>query len=418
MSLSRFRTLALGSGIGFLLLSSSARGQNLLQNPGFTTDLRFWSRIDQTSWNSSGATSAGSAEVDLTLSTVDFEVLTQCVAVTGGKPYDFGGRMRVPSGQGVVGAGSIRVQWYATPACTGAGLGGAARANFSQFPLDVWQAAKSERNLAPANALTATFTVSISALSSGRLKAFFDDFFLQESAAQARLTIPASASVSGANNTNFQTDLWLLNHSQAQTLNVTARYRCFSGITCASPVERSVTLGPRQAVLQNDVVRTLFDAAGTAGAIELSYDPALGDLAATSRTYTPSLPAPTYGTGVPALREADAQLSAFFLGLASDGGNRSSGFRSNAGVYNPSDGPVEVTLRLYDGNSTLLGSVTRTWTAKEAFQYNDVFIAVGAGAAVTRNAFMEVSATAPVFPFVTVIDNQSGDSMWVSSTQH
>jgi len=160
MSLSRFRTLAFGSGLGFLLLSSAARGQNLLQNPGFTTDLRFWSRVDQTSWNSSGATSAGSAEVDLTLNTVDFEVLTQCVAVTGGKPYDFGGRMRVPSGQGVVGAGSIRVQWYATPACTGAGLGGAARANFSQFPLDVWQAAKSERNLAPANALTATLLLA------------------------------------------------------------------------------------------------------------------------------------------------------------------------------------------------------------------------------------------------------------------
>jgi hypothetical protein len=281
----------------------------------------------------------------------------------------------------------------------------------------VWQAAKSERNLAPATALTATFTVSMSALSSGRLRAFFDDFFLQEAAAQARLTIPASASVSGANNTTFQTDLWLLNHSQGQPLNLTARYRCFTGINCASPVERSVTLNPRQAILQSDVVRTLFNAEGTAGAIELSYDPALGDLAATSRTYTPSLPAPTYGTGVPALREADAQLSTFFLGLASDGGNRSSGFRSNAGVYNPSDGPVEVTLRLYGDNGNLLGSVTRTWTAREAFQYNDVFVALGAGGTVTRNAFMEVSATAPVFPFVTVIDNQSGDSMWVPSTQ-
>jgi hypothetical protein len=115
MSLSRFRTLAFGSGLGFLLLSSAARGQNLLQNPGFTTDLRFWSRVDQTSWNSSGATSAGS-EVDHTFGKLGFSTHT----VRSGNEWKSTTWRKDarPSGQGAS-AGSIRVQWYATPACTG-----------------------------------------------------------------------------------------------------------------------------------------------------------------------------------------------------------------------------------------------------------------------------------------------------------
>ena len=31
----------------------------------------------------------------------------------------------------------------------------------------------------------------------------------------------------------------------------------------------------------------------------------------------------------------------------------------------------------------------------------------------TTNAWLAVTASAPLFPFVTVIDNQSGDSTWV-----
>jgi hypothetical protein len=57
---------------------------------------------------------------------------------------------------------------------------------------------------------------------------------------------------------------------------------------------------------------------------------------------------------------------------------------------------------------------TRTWTAHEAYQLNNVFAILEAGTAVTTNTYLVVTSSAPVFPFATVIDNQSGDSVWVN----
>ena len=63
----------------------------------------------------------------------------------------------------------------------------------------------------------------------------------------------------------------------------------------------------------------------------------------------------------------------------------------------------------------MLGSpLTRTWAANEAYQISDIFSAVGFPAGVTTNAYLVVTASAPVFPYVTVVDNQSGDSVYVS----
>jgi hypothetical protein len=74
---------------------------------------------------------------------------------------------------------------------------------------------------------------------------------------------------------------------------------------------------------------------------------------------------------------------------------------------------VVVTFRLIDSSGILLGETTRTAEPGRPIQINDVFAAVAAGSAVTRDASLEVTSTLPVFPFVTVIDNQSGDSIWV-----
>ena len=77
-----------------------------------------------------------------------------------------------------------------------------------------------------------------------------------------------------------------------------------------------------------------------------------------------------------------------------------------------------MTFTLYNGaTGAVIGSpLTRTWGAQEAYQINDIFAAVGATSAVTTNAYLVVTSTAPVFPFVTVIDNQSGDSILVPAS--
>jgi streptogramin lyase len=228
------------------------------------------------------------------------------------------------------------------------------------------------------------------------------------------LTVPAVASIHGVNGTSFRSDLWLLNRSYSSAVTATLTYRCFGGGSCGG-VERSVGLAARQSVLLEDVVGALLGAPGTAGALEIAFDSGSGPVTATSRVYTAS-PSGTLGTAVPALPAAAARLRSVFVGLAASGGALSKGFRSNAGAYNPNASPATVTFTLHGETGAVLGSTVRTLGPLEATQlYPNIFTLVGAGSVETRNAVLVVGSTTPVFSFVTVIDNQSGDSVFLAS---
>jgi hypothetical protein len=101
--------------------------------------------------------------------------------------------------------------------------------------------------------------------------------------------------------------------------------------------------------------------------------------------------------------------------LAGSGGDLSQGFRTNAGAYNPNASAVTVTFTLHSASGAVLGSpYARTYGAYEPIQINDIFKAVGAGSTVATDAYLVVSTNGlPVFPYVAVIDNKSGDSVWV-----
>jgi hypothetical protein len=226
------------------------------------------------------------------------------------------------------------------------------------------------------------------------------------------LYIPTSASIHGNAGAFFHTDLWVFNRSFDSSLSVTANYRCFAG-SCSNP-SHTFDLAPRESKLYTDVDATFFGKAETAGAIELTYTSVSEDLVATTRTYTPSLPAPTNGTAIQGLTLAEARTRALFLGLGSNGGNLTSGFRTNAGAYNPSPFNTVVRYTLFRQDGSLIGSTTQSLVSRAAGQINDIFNAAGAGSTVTTNAVLVVTSDFPVFPFVTVIDNQSGDSVYAS----
>ncbi|HEV8267201.1 MAG TPA: hypothetical protein VGR00_03165, partial [Thermoanaerobaculia bacterium] len=65
---------------------------------------------------------------------------------------------------------------------------------------------------------------------------------------------------------------------------------------------------------------------------------------------------------------------------------------------------------------TPLGMTTRSWAPHEAFQINDIFAAAGAGGAALTDAYLVVTSDSPVFAYVTVIDNQSGDSVFLPAS--
>jgi hypothetical protein len=226
------------------------------------------------------------------------------------------------------------------------------------------------------------------------------------------LYVPTSASIHGAAGTFFHTDLWASNRSYTSSLSVTATISCFAGTCAGQSTSQSLTLGPRETKLYGDVVASLFGLSG-AGSIVLAYQSATEDLAVTTRTYTPSLPSPTNGTAIPALAIADARARALFLGLGNHGGDLSSGFRSNAGVFNPWPYPVHVTFALASATGLVLGTTSADIPSTSAVQISDVFLAAGSGTLTTTNANLIVTSGWPVFHFVTVIDNQSGDSVFV-----
>lgn len=165
------------------------------------------------------------------------------------------------------------------------------------------------------------------------------------------VTIPAAASIHGSAGTFFHTDLWVLNRSYSQVVEITATFNCFTRDDCRSVTKR-ISIRPRESSLLTDVVAGFFGAPEAAGAIQLKYDANIGSIVAGSRTFSPSSPLPSVGTWVPALRDSEARTRAVLIGLASSGGDGSVGFRTNAGLFNPGPNSASVSLALFAGDGT------------------------------------------------------------------
>jgi hypothetical protein len=400
--------VALGAG--------SARADNTLTNGSFSTSIAGWSPMKdaQAIWSpgdATGAPDSGSADVTSVAAAPGAVTgLAQCVGVLAGATYDFGARIRIPAPSGV--SAFVTLSFYSAAGCAGTEL--ARTSTDSPSPGD-WTLVGGKGAVAPVGAASALFLLAVQKAVAGSFAdALFDDAYLN--APLQTLVIPASASIHGQNAAFFHTDVWLLNRSYARVLTVSARFRCYRSMTCPSDT-RTVALAPRQSLELPDAVGAFFGAPEAAGAIELTYDASVGDLSATSRTYTPSLPSPTFGTPIPALDASQARSRAAFLGLGNNGGSLGSGFRTNAGAYNPTDGSVSATLSLAGPDGAARGTpVVLSLAAREALQVNDVFAAAGAGGVVTTDTVLVVASTAPVFPYVIVIDNQSGDSVFVPAS--
>lgn len=228
------------------------------------------------------------------------------------------------------------------------------------------------------------------------------------------LTIPASASIQGVPPTFWHTDLWIVNLSDSHYANLTLQHRCLASQSCGGG-SKTFVASPRESFLFHDVIGSYFLDPDSSGVIEVTYNASTDRIMVGSRTYTPTSAYPTYGTAVPAFPPDAAKTRSVFWGLAYNGGDTSDGFRSNAGAYNPWDASVDVTFTLYDANGAIAGSPwTRTFAAHEPFQA-DVFRVTGNTPVVARNYYLVMTATAPVFGYVTVVDNQTGDTTWVDA---
>lgn len=229
-------------------------------------------------------------------------------------------------------------------------------------------------------------------------------------ASAKNMYIPAAGVTAGSNGTFWRTDLRIYNPSTVDEIDVTLHYLP-QGVDGRNIAGRLFHIGKRQTLVLDNVVATLApELANTVGAIRIDSDTyASFEFIASSRTWTGTGDATrpgTYGQFVPALDPAGANRSSAVLHVASR-----PDVRTNLGVMNP--GLEEVTVRM-----TLLGIDGRPflesgpmivpprsmgqWSITQLF-----------GGLYSENGTVIIEATTPVFSWGSIVDNDSGDAIFV-----
>ena len=401
---------------------------NLISNPGFTTGLEGWTAEPETdvAWtnlDASGSAGSGSALLtNVTSGMPHFVKLWQCVAVEApvvGFALRF--RARIPGGQdGRIGAWAS-LSAHESAECLGAGYSGTPAGGGGSIPspppqvVDEWVERPAQFLEAPPGLQVRSIRVLLVVnygSSGGEARAHFDDVSLTP---LVRMTIPASASLPGQNGAFFRSDLSLFNGSRS-TARVDLSHHCLAGRECPPAVvgfDRVVFVPPRSSTVLRDVLAKI-SRAGTAGPLELTFDGAL-PVVATSRVSSSPSPGVTNGTTIPALPRAAARTRSVLVPLSWGGDGLEGGFRTNVGVFNPEEAQVEVTLKLFESDGEPIGTpFSRTLAPREPLQIDDVFVSLDAGDDVHEGAFLVVEATAAVFSYAIVIDEESHDATFIA----
>jgi hypothetical protein len=403
-----------------LLAAAPLSAQNLLTNPRFDGSLLGWTTeaavaaVHSTARDYGDNAASGSALISNAQGAADTAGgVSQCVAVTAGIRYHLSTRFLIPAGQARAARAQVHIAPFSSPGCVTSVSGFVSNGTPAITTFDRWGSIRVSTTIASGVASVRVTARLVKVEAGGTVQGYFDEVAFGP---EAILTVPASASIHGQNGAFFHTDLWLLNTSSIDGF-VVAQQRCFAGQSCPT-TSLTIPLDRRVPKLYSDVVGTLFNHPETAGAIELTYPSAETKVVALSRTYSPSLPSPTTGSGIPALRSSEARTRAVLVGLGGSGASLATGFRSNVGAYNPGTSAVNVTFTLFGSSGAQLGSpVTRTLAANQPVQVNNIFAEAGAGSTVTTNAWVVVTSSAPVFSYATVIDNQSQDSVFVAAAE-
>lgn len=325
----------------------------------------------------------------------------ECVEIDPASRYDAGAKLNIPSDQNVLPiTAGLRLTWYADETCTGNALGSAADGVASRG--GEWFAVELRNEQPPDNAthVLIELTLSRSYNQGAQSRVLFDDVYLVQS--NQRLFVPAIASLSGAYNSEWRSDLHLVNRGAAD-LTAILHYHCLAGATCnARPREVAVPRGG--SIVIKDAAATLFQSPNTGGGVEIVAGGSGSDLVITSRLNSRA-PQGTFGTDVPAV--TGGAIRTIFAGVRN--GN---GFRTNVGLYNSNEGFLQAIVSVYvDGQQ--IGTRFLDVVPENRLLQMDLFALVNAAGVTTDNAYARVTTRGgPVIAYVSVIDNATNDSAY------
>lgn len=217
--------------------------------------------------------------------------------------------------------------------------------------------------------------------------------------------LPVVGKVTGANNTNFVTDLRIIN-SGSGTANVTLDYFGSSAAGQTTPsATKTITVAPGEQKVLNDVIGATLATSGL-GALRVTSDQnvivssrVINDLRSTNLG--------TAGFATDAREKADNAGAIAFLSSNND-------FRTNMGYFNPNSSAVTATFVAHRTNDgSVLGSNTITIPGFAMVQ-QPVFSLISsvASADQTQNDYYVTwSSNAPLFVYGAVTDNKTGDAV-------
>jgi hypothetical protein len=229
-----------------------------------------------------------------------------------------------------------------------------------------------------------------------------DPTYVRPSKAMWRHVIPAAACADGGFGTRWRTDLRVMPRDEQATA-VKVEFYPSDG---SAMKRETFDLNTAGVLAIEDVVGRL-GGSGT-GALVLTAVGFSGtpQILATSRTYNLAADG-TYGQLIPT--NEGAVNEGVILGV-----ERSERFRTNIGMFNWDDEPLEVLVRLVSGTGTLLGSDTWHLEPNQHVQLNDIFAVLNVPwQSNCRVDLLVDHSWRSVWGYGSVVDNQTGDPVYI-----
>ncbi len=220
--------------------------------------------------------------------------------------------------------------------------------------------------------------------------------------------IPAGARAPGSAGSFWLTDVAVTNFSSGvATANLAYLAKNQDN---SHPRNESLALGQGEQVLIGDVFWQLLGLDSANGGLRVSTSHP--DVKITSRTYNAAGEEGTYGQFIGAQRAETALTPDGAGGLNQLQENES--FRTNLGVVNLGEQPVDVEIHLYHASGSRYGIVARTLLPFEMTQYDRIFNRVNAGVVESGFAVVKVLTTGgEVLAYASVVDNGSNDPIYI-----
>jgi len=227
---------------------------------------------------------------------------------------------------------------------------------------------------------------------------------LRPTASGGQKFIAAVAHAPGANGTKFVTDVRLFNAADSNA-QLTAIFTPTGSDGTTSFNAVKVVLAPRQIVALDDIVNTAMQNGGT-GQLELI---GTDQVIAMSRTYTRS-PTGSYGQFVPSADASEAVASGE-PPIVVTGLENTAGYRSNIGFAEVGGGNGGVHVRFYDASGA---AVADEVYGIEAFGHAQTRVSPTGEA---LRAEVTVSGSARILAYGSMVDNHSGDAIFIPATR-